>query len=379
MSSNFNFSFWENESFVHYDYIVIGCGLVGLHTAIALRTKNKNASILIVEKGLLPTGASTKNAGFACMGSATELIADLQNSSEAEVLAMFAMRKKGLADTIQLLGEQTIGYSQNGSYELLTNAELYAIDKLDFLNTLLHPLLNQNAFAVNESIIAKNKFNENYYKSAIQNNCEGELHTGKLVKALLHYAMQVGIEIRTGCTVLQIDEDVNKIELHCTSASQHIKLQCQQLVLCTNAFTNTLIPKINMQPGRGQVLITKPIDNLPFTGMYHMQEGYYYFRTIGDRVLFGGGRNLDIAQEAVTTFDSNPKIIDYLTQQLQTNILPNTPHQIDYSWSGIMAFGNNKNPIIEKHTNRIFLAVRCGGMGVAIGSEVARKVVDLMA
>jgi gamma-glutamylputrescine oxidase len=376
--TNFNFSFWENESFVHYDYIVIGGGLVGMHTAIALRQKNKKASILIVEQGLLPTGASTKNAGFACVGSATELLADLQYNTEAEVLELFAMRQKGLADTRQLLGDDAIEYAQNGSYELLTDNEMYAIDKIHFLNTFLKSLVGKDAFTKNDTIISDNNFNKNYYKAAITNHCEGELHAGKLVKTLLHYAMQLGIEMRTGCAVQSILEEANKIILHCHSAHQQIQLQAQQIVICTNAFAKQLLPNVDVVPGRGQVLITKPIAQLPFKGIYHLQQGYYYFRTIGDRILFGGGRNLDVATETVTTFASNEKIIANLTQQLQENILPNTPHQIDYSWSGIMAFGANKNPIIQKQTDRIFVAVRCGGMGVAIGSEVARKVVALM-
>jgi gamma-glutamylputrescine oxidase len=376
--SNHNFSFWENESFVHYDYIIIGAGLVGLHTAIALRGKYTKASIIILEKGLLPTGASTKNAGFACMGSATELLADLQISTEAEVLDLFAMRQKGLADTRQLLGDTQIGYEQNGSYELLTDQEMYAIEKIDLLNSFLQPLQMTNAFSIDNSIIDRNGFNNKYYTGAIKNNGEGELHSGKLLKTLLHYAMQNGIEIRTGCTVANIEENTNEIIAHCQSNSQQVAVYAQQIVVCTNAFTSALIPEIELQPGRGQIIITKPIANLHFKGIYHAEEGYYYFRRIGDRVLFGGGRNLDFAGETSTAFEKNEKIITHLTHQLQQHILPNTPHEIDYCWSGIMAFGNSKNPIIRKHSNRMYLAVRCGGMGVAIGSEVARKVVALM-
>jgi hypothetical protein len=44
-----------------------------------------------------------------------------------------------------------------------------------------------------------------------------------------------------------------------------------------------------------------------------------------------------------------------------------------------MAFGSsNKTPIIAKHSDRIFVAVRCGGMGVAIGGQMAERVVGLM-
>ncbi|CAN5175283.1 hypothetical protein BH23BAC1_BH23BAC1_40990 [soil metagenome] len=53
-------SIWEHQSFLKYDFIVIGAGIVGLSTAISLRELNPKASILILERGVLPIGASTK-------------------------------------------------------------------------------------------------------------------------------------------------------------------------------------------------------------------------------------------------------------------------------------------------------------------------------
>jgi len=68
------FSYWEQESFSFYDHIVAGAGIVGLNVAIALKEQYPNARVLVLERSLLPTGASTRNAGFACMGSPTELL-----------------------------------------------------------------------------------------------------------------------------------------------------------------------------------------------------------------------------------------------------------------------------------------------------------------
>ncbi|RYZ47414.1 MAG: FAD-binding oxidoreductase, partial [Sphingobacteriales bacterium] len=64
-------SYWEKTSFLHYDHIVIGSGIVGLSTALELRGRFPSSRILVLERGLLPTGASSRNAGFACMGSVT--------------------------------------------------------------------------------------------------------------------------------------------------------------------------------------------------------------------------------------------------------------------------------------------------------------------
>src|SRR5688572_27120417 len=94
---DFNHSYWEiKHYFKKYDLIVVGSGIVGLSTAISHKQKNKKASILILEKGILPDGASSKNAGFACFGSAGEILSDLQNITEESVWETVQMRWKGL-------------------------------------------------------------------------------------------------------------------------------------------------------------------------------------------------------------------------------------------------------------------------------------------
>ena len=89
-------SYWESQSFLHYHYIIIGSGITGLSTAIELKEKYPLRSVLVLERGLLPTGASTRNAGFACMGSVTELLDDLKDMTEEEVVKLVEWRKKGL-------------------------------------------------------------------------------------------------------------------------------------------------------------------------------------------------------------------------------------------------------------------------------------------
>ena len=75
-------SFWERKAFFDgIDFTIIGAGIVGFTTAIQLKDKYPNSRVLILEKGYLPSGASSKNTGFTCFGSPTEIFDDLQKSS----------------------------------------------------------------------------------------------------------------------------------------------------------------------------------------------------------------------------------------------------------------------------------------------------------
>lgn len=63
-------SYWERKTFLKdIDYIVIGAGIVGFSCAYHLKEKFPSAKVVVLERGYLPTGASSKNAGFACFGS----------------------------------------------------------------------------------------------------------------------------------------------------------------------------------------------------------------------------------------------------------------------------------------------------------------------
>ena len=84
-----NLSYWEQKSwFTNIDFAIIGSGIVGLSCALELRELHPEAKIVVFEKGTLPSGASTKNAGFACFGSMTELLDDLKIHSEDIVFSL---------------------------------------------------------------------------------------------------------------------------------------------------------------------------------------------------------------------------------------------------------------------------------------------------
>jgi hypothetical protein len=58
---------------------------------------------------MLPHGASTKNAGFACFGSISEIIDDLKSHSE-EVYQLVTKRLEGLRLLRKRLGDEAIDF-----------------------------------------------------------------------------------------------------------------------------------------------------------------------------------------------------------------------------------------------------------------------------
>jgi glycine/D-amino acid oxidase-like deaminating enzyme len=373
-------SYWEQQSFINYDHIIIGSGIVGLSLAIELKELQPKSRILVLERGLLPTGASSKNAGFACMGSVTELLDDLKTMSEDEVVALFEKRKKGLELLRKRVGDDSIDYAENGSFELISKKELTALDQIEYLNKLIEPIIKQPAFKLAGEKIERFGFSKEYTKGLIENTCEGELNSGKMLKRLIEIAMQPGVEIKTGADVEHFEEENNYISVSIKDPfrKENLVLRANTLSICTNAFTKKLLPGTDVTPGRGQVLITEPIKDLKFKGIFHFDSGYYYFREIHGRVLFGGGRNLDFKTEATTEFAITELVQNDLERKLREIILPGNQFKIAQRWSGIMAFGATKQPIVKQISQRVFGAFRMGGMGVALGSTVAKSLSEIV-
>ncbi len=130
-----NFSFWEYDSwFSNVDFTIIGSGITGLNCAWELQKKHPKAKVLVLERGLLPNGASTKNAGFACFGSISEILDDLDSHSEEEVVKLVEKRVKGLQLLRENLGDENIGYEAHGGYELFTREDAEASGNLRLKN-----------------------------------------------------------------------------------------------------------------------------------------------------------------------------------------------------------------------------------------------------
>ncbi len=369
-------SYWEKTSFFDYDVVVIGSGIVGLNAAIHLKKSSPSLKISVLESGFLPTGASTKNAGFACFGSISELIEQERICGTDGLVNLIETRWKGLLKLRQLLGDRTIDYKPFGGYELFRESEVdlteQCVSKIEHFNKLIETIIGLNAFYLKNEIIKT--FGLKGIKNLIANRYEAQIDTGKMMFNLLQYAQQIGISIFNNCKVEKIVSKNSAVLLKTKDGD----FSCKKAIVTTNAFVNTLIPNLDVTPGRGQVLITKPIKNLKIKGTFHYDKGYYYFRNINGRVLLGGGRNLDFKAEETTEFGQTDGVQSTLENLLREVILPNTDFEIEQRWSGIMAFGKQINPIITEAKPNVFCAVRCNGMGVAMGPQTGADVAELV-
>ncbi len=372
-------SYWEkNTFFTDIDVTIIGSGIVGLHAAIYLKQMQPQLKVMIVDRGFLPYGASTRNAGFACFGSVSELLDDLSREDENTVFARVEKRWKGLLGLRLLLGDDAIQFESKGGYEIFTDddSELFksCADKLSYLNQKINSITSEeNTFAIDNEKINASGFAG--VKNIINNRSEGQIDTGKMMLALLQVAQQHKVILLNGVGTKQITSNSAGVEIE---TDKEFSFTSKKVVVCNNGFAKQLLPNIEVKPGRAQVLITSPIENLKVRGTFHYQQGYYYFRDVGNRILLGGGRNLNFEGETTTEFALTEQIQQQLEKILTEVILPNQSFTIDQRWSGIMGLGDSKSTIIKKVQTNVYCAVRLGGMGIAIGNLVGKEAAEMV-
>jgi glycine/D-amino acid oxidase-like deaminating enzyme len=394
-------SVWEQSTyFAPKDLVIVGCGFVGLWTAYEAIQKNPKLNITILERGTIPSGASTRNAGFSCFGSVSELIYDVQLMGEANMLETVKMRYDGLQRIQKVFKASEIDYKQWGGYELFEaqknkNAKNnktrkpvgYDVSKLDsdiaYLNNILAPVLKTPKKNGKYLPIYTNatkdikKLGFQGIEALAFNQLEGQLNSAKLVLALQKAVQAKGVQIL-------FNTEVKKFKSHSKGVTIHTNLEAplesKQFLVCTNGFAKQLIPSLDVVPARGQVFVTEPIPNLKFKGCYHFDEGYYYFRNLGNRLLLGGARNADFKNEKTFSLETSSKIQKVLEQFMMERILPkgSKKPKIELRWSGTMGMGKIKKPIIQALQPNVYCAVRMSGMGVAIAPIVAKKVTELM-
>ena len=370
------FSYWETSSFLNnIENLIIGGGIVGISTAIELKKLYPERNIVVADRDPFSAGASTKNAGFACFGSASELIDDLETMSEEEVFSLVKRRYTGLLNLQDLLGTESMDYLPCGGIELFRKGdeELFehCLSRLDYLNDQLEKILGFRPYSKLKTLP---DFEGNTkFIGGIFNSHEGSINSGKMMRALIAKAQSVGVRFINGLNILSVSQNENSVSVQWEGYTNEV----ERVFVCVNGFARTLMPELDVRPARNQVVVTSELSTPIPAGTFHVDKGYIYFRPIENRLLIGGFRNTDSQNEETSEFGLTDTIQTNIKKFIDDYLLPQNSYSLEYKWSGILGLGPTKTTIVKRHSENIFIGVRMGGMGVAIGTLVGKELAEL--
>lgn len=366
-----DFSYWEQDAFgAPWDVCILGGGITGLSTGISILEKRPGLRLVVVDRGYLPIGASTRNAGFACFGSPSEVLEDIGKHGETKALELVRDRYRGLRKLLARVPAEAMDYRPCGGYEVFHGGSGEAVvEKLPYLNQLVGEATGlTSVYRVVDMPAGLQGFD-----LALFNPYEGQLHPARMIQALRTKLEHLGGRLWTGPEAVEIEEENDRAILH---FHLMIPLRARQLVVTTNAFAARLLPQLQVHGARNHVLVTRPVRGLKLDGTFHHDRGYVYFRNIGDRILLGGARNRDLEAENTDAFGSNPHITEALDQFLHRHLGADPKDLVEYRWSGIIGVGPDKSPIVTRISPHVTAGVRLSGMGVALASLIGERLAD---
>ena len=302
--------------------------------------------------------------GDACFGSVSEILDDIDSFGEDICHKLIAMRWQGLNLLKGRVSSKDMDYSNSPGVEIFDKEDeaQYHAQISNINDRVEHVLEEKDCFFLREG----------RYGVETVNRLEGSLNPQKMMTQLELKARKLGVVFLQGINVDKIEETENYLSTNMGVISFN------KLIVCTNGFSNRILEEIDLKPARNQVIVTKPIRDFYLDGCYHMHKGFVYFREVDSRLILGGGRHLNIEGETTDSLGNTDMIIDYLNDLAETKILKGYPFEIERMWSGILGVGSDKMPIVKKINNNVLVAVRMGGMGVAIGSYIGRVAASIL-
>lgn len=370
-------SHWEQTTFLRSpDVAIIGAGLTGLQAALELKRLRPQADVLVIERAAIPRGASTRNAGFACFGGPTELLADLDAYGAESMVATVRKRFVGISALEKNFAHRGIDWVKNGGYEVVDDPATQAMvrKRLPELNALLREVTGL------EETWSEETESWNTPNLLLFNPLEAQLHPGKLVSLLLADCHAAGIRFLFGSEVEEIKSGAaGAVEIEGAGWGT---VTTGQALVTVNAFAQKLLPADfpeGIRPVRNQIMISKPLPDFNLKGTYHYHEGYVYFRNVGaDRLLIGGARHLAGAISETDKFGPNGVPETYLLEKLNEWFPERTWTNADFPtrWSGIIAQGDGKTPVLRYAAENVLVAGRLAGMGVALSADLGRRAAE---
>lgn len=356
---------------VETDLCIVGAGIIG--AGAAQWAAQAGVHGVVVEAREAALGASGRNAGFVLTGVAASYYAAVRDYGREKARDLWQVSIDNVAQMLTWAQAYKIPTAQSGSL-LLAESEQEADE------------LRQSAEMLEEDgfpgdFTPYDPLNRGFFASLARPN-DGVTQPALLSRAVLEHS---GFPLIAGSPVTGFSEQGGWV----TVESQRATIRARQVLLCTNAWSESVHPYFvgKVSPMRGQIYISDPAP-LVFDTAGYSHYGYWYFRQVVEanqpgygRWLIGGARHLHYDTE-----NNNPS--EAISGGVQSDLeawtarhFPElTDFAIDRRWAGIMGFTTDGLPLVGKLPGyeRVGFCVGFNGHGMGLGVMVAKRAVQLL-
>jgi glycine/D-amino acid oxidase-like deaminating enzyme len=334
------------------DVAVVGAGIAGLSVAYALA--RAGASVIVLERDRMANAASGRNAGFILAGIAENFAAAIRRYGEvvARRVWQVTVTERVLLRAIAQRHHIECDLAWNGS-------EQHAGDEDEWRD------IQDGARALAAQGV---RVTLDPGRGAAIYHEDGEMDPVRFVRGLADAAETVGARIHEGTDVTSVGRD--------RVVTARGTVRTDAVVVCTNAYSEHVLPAARIAPVRGQVLATAPVAERIFPRPVYAHRGYRYWRqTRGGRVVVGGWRDTDV--DAEIGEDATPT--EPIQHHLDAFLAEHGVHAaVTHRWAGIMGFSHDALPYVGRRADGVYMSAGFTGHGNAFAVVAGEIVASLI-
>jgi len=320
----------------------------------ALKLVEAGKRVRLFEAREIAGGASGRNGGFALRGGAPAYDVAREELGAERASGLWMLTERYLDRLEGLAGD---AFLRTGSLRLAADSAEAAELEAEY------EALREDGFAVEwrrdlpDALAGR-------FDGAIFHPPDGSLQPARWVRRLAALAAEAGAELREHERVESLDE-----------------LDADQVVIATDGYTQGLVAELDavVQPTRGQVIVTEPLERQVFPCPHYARHGYdYWQQTPEGRLVAGGFRDKALDHEHTAEEATTPLIQGYL-EEFVSEMLGRRP-SIEHRWAGIFGSTADRLPLVGPLPGdaRVWVSVGYSGhgnvMGLACGELVANAI-----
>jgi gamma-glutamylputrescine oxidase len=328
--------------------VIVGAGITGVALLQWLRARDVDAVVL--ERDLVGSGASGRNAGFLLAGVAENYASAVARYGRRVAADVWAFTQENHALVAAGEAISRCDYRRGGSWTI-------AVDRED-------------AAALDESavLLAEDGFSGRLLTTVpagalrvLASEADGEVDPLRLVQSI---AEPHASRIHEQTAVVAVEDGDGGASVHTADGAV---VEASTVVLATNAWTSQLVPTVDIRPVRAQMLAAAGAGaDVPCPA--YAERGHRYWRRLQDgTLLVGGFRHRAIAEEVGYGLTPTAVVQGHLETQLRDL---GARGAVVSRWCGTMGFSVDGLPLAGRPVGSRSILV-CGGytghgMGFAV-------------
>ena len=357
----------------HYDVIIVGGGMSGALSALALA--DKGLSIAVLDKRQMATGSTMANTGLLQYSNDIMLHELIEQIGEKDAVRFYQLcleAMENLKKTAERLPLNPDFISRPSIYYASDENDLKRIRKE--YDTLTHYGFPCDFW--DEVEICKHlPFSK---PGAIVTYGDAEVNPYKFVNGLLQLVESMGVHLFEFTEVTDINDENGLLHIS-TSAGE---FYADNVLFTTGYETLPVGKRIGADINRSYVIVTEPIDDSPIWHknalIWESKRPYLYMRTTEDNRIIVGGLDEDEPQAPL----SNESIMKHgaiLKKQLQ-ELFPELPIEINYAYCATFGESLDNLPFIGEHPSKRnhYYLLGYGGNGTVYSMLGSKILADIM-